>query len=67
MYYGTGKAVPADLTARVATARQLRVEGPIGSVRHMPINRGGRMIANSRSMRAAACLSRWLTGDKRFA
>jgi hypothetical protein len=46
MYFGTGDAVPADLTSRVA-ARRARVKATDGGLRDVPINRRGRLITDS--------------------
>jgi hypothetical protein len=48
MYFGTGDAVPGDLTARAADARRARIESePIGGLRDLSVNRRGRMTTES--------------------
>jgi hypothetical protein len=51
-YFGTGEAVPADLTRRAGVARPAPRGGePIGGMRDMPVNRSGRIIARGRPLR----------------
>jgi putative transposase len=46
MYFGTGDAVPADLTSRGRRAPSTRRGQPIGGLRDMPVSRRGRMITD---------------------
>ena len=46
MSFGTGDAVPADLTARAAVARRARVEAqPIRGLRDVPVDQRGRLTS----------------------
>jgi hypothetical protein len=67
MYFGKGDAVPADLTARAAAARQARIEATDRRPAEVPVHRRGCVINDCRPLTLRARASGGTAGDEQRA